>query len=552
MFSTLLFLLQPRGASWLVWTVVIILFVIGVAMIVYFSKRLRKGEDADESWTLAQRSMINVSDLPKTAVQGPREEQSETPIEKASASVETVKPQTPERIETAIKSTPEPEPLDKINVRETQAFASIKEEQREEPPVNTQQLAAVKEPYVAQTEILSSVAEPQEPVIASPPVEPVRETRETEMLVSPHSEPIGKEATETTPFGDEIWSEIENRLQQTSPTNEPAEVETPLTVEESIARAEAPQEIADEIDRTAKVEDRASVEHLKVESGSSREPFEPPTIAPLESREQPSPGARQTQPSIRPTAFTPVPRDLPVESKRPPETRIERPAAGVEQAPAEAATLKAAEPAIAMQKTTPRKVSGAVLGLPVDSSDQPLILGTPRSPEEEGIGSLSNYGKSTDQEGSRWGTITLAVMVLLIVGGIAAYRYSPWFHSKIDSLVTRFGGSTQTENAAPKPELPRAQIHPRPGEANKNMVKARGSVVNITEEGLTGLAVEVNLTRSDGSTESRVVPVNPAQLASRQLGIYEFEYDGKQFTGYSVSKLTSDGTEIKFIIPGRR
>jgi hypothetical protein len=545
MFLTLLLLLQPRGASWRVWTVVILLFIIGVAAIIYLSKRLRKNEDNDESWTLAQRSMINISESPKTVDHElPEDQINETPIEKVPATVEVAKPQVPEKIKATIESTPEP--LDKTNIRETQAFASIREEKREEPPADTQQLAAVKEPAVAKTEILSSVAEPQEPVVVPPPVEPVRETRETEMLVSQPSESTPHEAAETTPFGDEIWSEIESRLQPTSPASEP--------VEEPIAETEAPEEIADEIYHTAKVEDRAPVEHLRVESGTRREPFEPPTIAPLESREQPPAAARQTKPMSRPTAFTPAPRDLPVDNKRPPETRVERPAPRVEQVPAEAARLETAEPAIAIQKAASRKASGAVLGLPVDSSDQPLILGTPaRNPEEQGIGSLTNYGRSMDQEGGRWGTITLAVMVLLVVGGIAAYRYSPWFHSKIDGIVTRFVGSAQTENAsAPKPEIPRAQIYPRPGEANKNMVKARGSVINITEEGLTGLAVEVNLTRSDGSTESRTVPVNPPQLAARQQGIYEFEYDGKQFTGYSVSKLTSDGTEIKFIIPGRR
>lgn len=557
MFSMSLILLQARGASWLVWTVVIVLFIIGVSMIVLFSRRLKKGEqETEEDWTLAQRSLIKISEPPKQ-VDEKLSVESESSDQKVSAEVEQSEIEMAEsqQVEAAIKPTVEREsaPIDHESIRHTQAFASITEESSKEPSVDTQTFAAVEEPPAARTEILSSPTERPEPLATPPPVEPVRETRETEMLVSPQPDQTTEQTAETTPFGDEIWSEIENRLQQTAPPSEAVEVESPARAEEPVSETEAIEESVAEMDYTARVEEQAQVEPLRVEPGSRREPFEPPTIAPLESREQP-PAARQTQPAIRQTAFTPAPRNVPDESKRPPETRIEQPAPHVERAPAEAAPIEVAEPAAAMPKATPRKVSGAVLGLPVDYSDQPMILGTPvRSPEDEGIGSLTSYGKTMDQEGSRWGTITLGVLVLLIVGGVAAYFYSPWFKTKFDGFIASVGRSFRAESApAPKPEIPRAQIYPRRGEPDKNVVKARGAVINITEEPLTGLAVEVELTLNDGSVEPRTVPVEPNQLAPRQQGLYEFEYDGKLYTGYSVSKLLSDGTEIKYTIPGRR
>jgi hypothetical protein len=46
--------------------------------------------------------------------------------------------------------------------------------------------------------------------------------------------------------------------------------------------------------------------------------------------------------------------------------------------------------------------------------------------------------------------------------------------------------------------------------------------------------------------------LKPNQLAPGQQAIYEFEYDGKQITGYRVSKLFSDSVEIKYITPSRR
>jgi hypothetical protein len=103
----------------------------------------------------------------------------------------------------------------------------------------------------------------------------------------------------------------------------------------------------------------------------------------------------------------------------------------------------------------------------------------------------------------------------------------------------------------------RAQIIPsfRP-EVNKNMVTARGAIDNISDEPLEGLSLEVSLQRGgDTAPEIRSVAVIPDPLPPGQRGTFEFEYDGKRdtgFTGYKITRLFSNGTEVRFRMPGQK
>ena len=100
----------------------------------------------------------------------------------------------------------------------------------------------------------------------------------------------------------------------------------------------------------------------------------------------------------------------------------------------------------------------------------------------------------------------------------------------------------------------KAQIMPssRP-EVNKNMVIARGAVDNISEEPLGVLEVEVSLRRGDNAPpEIRRIPVTPDPLPPGERGSFEFEYDGKRdtgFAGYTITRLFSNGTEVRFRTP---
>jgi hypothetical protein len=93
-------------------------------------------------------------------------------------------------------------------------------------------------------------------------------------------------------------------------------------------------------------------------------------------------------------------------------------------------------------------------------------------------------------------------------------------------------------------------------EINKNMVKAKGSVDNISNETLEDLAIEIKLVRANNeSPEMRTVPITPAELAPNGHGVYEFEYDGSRETGfiqYTITRMLSGGKELKYTSPGQK
>ena len=115
-------------------------------------------------------------------------------------------------------------------------------------------------------------------------------------------------------------------------------------------------------------------------------------------------------------------------------------------------------------------------------------------------------------------------------------------------------GTQTLESDAKKPK---AQIIPssRP-EVNKNLVTARGAVDNISDAPLEKLEVEVSLQRGgDAPPEIRRIPVAPDPLPQGERGAFEFEYDGKRdtgFAGYTITRLFSNGTEVRFRTPAQK
>jgi hypothetical protein len=88
------------------------------------------------------------------------------------------------------------------------------------------------------------------------------------------------------------------------------------------------------------------------------------------------------------------------------------------------------------------------------------------------------------------------------------------------------------------------------------MVKAKGTVDNISKESLEGLSIEVRLERaSNESPDIRTIPITPDQLEPNGHGVYEFEYDGNRETGfikYTITRLLSNGKELRYTSPGQR
>lgn len=176
--------------------------------------------------------------------------------------------------------------------------------------------------------------------------------------------------------------------------------------------------------------------------------------------------------------------------------------------------------------------------------------------------SLANYGKEAGQRGGHAGTIALLAVIVLVGGSGLAYFKSATFHHYVDRVVSQVRTAMNGAPPAPavdattqaKAEPPRALVFPsRTPEVIKNIVKARGAVDNTSDAALEGLSLEVTLERGDGGApEVRSVPVKPDPLAKGQRGIYEFEYDGRQFRAYRLTRLLSNGNEVKFVYPGQQ
>lgn len=385
--------------------------------------------------------------------------------------------------------------------------------------------------------------EPDEPprrlTVPLPPQPEVAEEVE-QAETSPLAEPVAtRQTVELTPFDDEVWAGLDDQ-------GEPfAEVSKEVSKYEP-RQPESRQPAADEGTRplsSARVDERsrARFEAPRIEPVNRREPFEPPLIEPLKPRET----AEEFNPATEPLR----PERQP-EPPSPQSTVIPGPWAAQQPEPAAPSTNAGS----GASRTAPRrKVAGSVLGLPAERSQGPLVLGEPAlHKEESGIGSLTRYGREADEPKGHGGTIALVLAILIVAGAVLAYLYVPEFQTWVNEKAARVRNRGQAPVAA-QVEQPKASIFPATNpEVNKNIVKARGAVDNRSEEPLEGLFVEVSLERPDGTAETRNVPVTPAQLAPRQRGIYEFEYDGKQFRGYKVMKLTSNGSDVKFISPNQQ
>jgi hypothetical protein len=306
-----------------------------------------------------------------------------------------------------------------------------------------------------------------------------------------------QEAEDAPVFDDEVWAALEKVEHETE-----SAPETKLLGHEPSAR----------------VEHRATTEPLVSESKR----WEMPVIEPLAPREQSEIAEKKPTPKIESTE------------------------------PAQVVAATTAEAPVQMETATSRVKPGSILGIPDEASAGPLILGEPqRDADDAGISGLSDYGR-VKESGGKWGSVTLVATVVVIAVLVFAYVRSAWFHEKVNSIFNSFRGGSQAElPPPPKADTPRAQIFPARSQPDKNMAKAHGAVYNISGEPLTGLSLEVILERGDGSSETRTVELKPNQLGPGQQATYDFEYDGKQITGYRISKLLSDSTEVKFITPQR-
>ena len=91
----------------------------------------------------------------------------------------------------------------------------------------------------------------------------------------------------------------------------------------------------------------------------------------------------------------------------------------------------------APQKKAARPSPGAILGLPAEKSNAPLVFGDPAVARDEAdVASLSHYGKAKDDaDTGRGGLITLAVVLLLLIGALGSYFFIPSFKESANRLL---------------------------------------------------------------------------------------------------------------------
>lgn len=555
--------LQAAPLSKTVIAVASLLFVLAIVLVVYFVRKLRAGSKVDEDWTLSRSSLF---------VEPPKESDAEP----APA--------------TEMLATPEPIEAMPGETRLLASDGLAAEPPAPAGPAPTLEIAAPPKTSEAPpaTELLVS-RDPTPParderhtqLFSSPP--PLRKERATEVLSSLPPEapepvrapqaPVADAPTAdlATPFDEEVWAGLDapSPAAPPPPSDATRELRSPAAV---------PPPPTNEPLSTARVEQRpprAPFEPPIVEPlHQQRAAFEPPVINPITPREQTAllgaqpPADRDsyaTDAPPRPPADRPAAAQRDAYSQPPPPEptaplysdspgRDERlaglptPRVPERDRPDGGQLWDAASVAPAGRASSAHKPAGAVLGLPREMSQAPLVLGTPaKSREEIGIGSLTGYGK-VDKEGGRGGFIALVVALVIFGGAALAYFFVPAVHDRVNERIARARGLDPNEQNSTQPK---AMIFPsNTPETDKNTVHAKGAVQNISSETLENLTLEVQLNKSGGETSMLSVSVTPAQLGPNEQGAYNFDYDGKGVTSYTIKRLLSNNKETRFSAPG--
>ncbi len=566
MLLTLILFLQahpPQKVSWLLWTVGGFFFLAGLGLLIFLIRKRRQLGVEDE---FAVKKLFADEPAHKPAAVEPLTYQTQ-PLSDKEPEISEVE-EAPDRLSSLEKNFPDnaeavEEPSSEATADETKAEVISPAESPEKPveqmekvfsnrPVEEKTEERIYRPPATAERVFRSASEKvkaKEDVVFSLSNSPQIKEEVPLAVASSEEEPepieprIDEEVADEAPVVEHQTSTLASSPESFSALPHPAANENVTT----------PLSSALEDASSARIEHPASRQNFELPlTKPSREPFEPPRIEPLVAQSQqpePTPFTTSRQTKIS----TPLPSR---------ETRLDRePLAPFESElpQTKPAPLTASQPEMVRAVTAEpawrapqagRKVAGAVLGLPVETSDAPLVIGKPVISEDEiGVTGFRDYGKSPDaSDTGRGGLITLLVVLLLIGGGVAAYFKVPAFHARVDAILARL----RTGSSAPETvvEKPKAQVIPsRNPEVNKNIVKARGAVLNISEDTLEELAVEVSFYRGEKVIETRTVAVTPNTLAPNQQGTYEFEYDGSKSNGfalYSVTKLFSKSGELKF------
>ena len=514
----LTFLLQSSGRSWLIVGAIIFVFLLGVGLLIYFYKRFKQSDkEADEDWGASRSNIFGGS-------------ASSLSVTQASA---PIKREEPAILESRAQEPTEP-PLESIPAlaeptEPTEEPAPLEDEPFEEPaPLVVEQGA---------TEILTSETDAEAVPTVQPP-EPSESTRDVWSDLKL----------------DDVWADLKEAVAETTPQQttilgtEP-DFSGPASIQDSSVTVESVDETEPEIEipvTSARVDDHRGTEPFEAPRMERvrREAFEPPSVTLVESRQ------RSGIPGPPDAIATETIEDQPVTHHEPPSAGVVDAVQSSLPVPPPTRVVDAApaglvEPAIRAGQKSRTAPAGSVLGIPAESSNAPLVLGTPVKPSDDiGIGGLTTYGKDTSTErGGYGGTIALAVVIVLVGGAILAYFKVPSVNSQVNAWVAKVRGIEQSVPAGP-----RAQIFPGRSEVDKNLVKASGAVTNISNDPLSDASIEVVLQGANSKTIN--VTLEPSELQPQSQGRYQFEYDGKEFAaGYRITRLISAGQDVQFARP---
>jgi hypothetical protein len=132
-----------------------------------------------------------------------------------------------------------------------------------------------------------------------------------------------------------------------------------------------------------------------------------------------------------------------------------------------------------------------------------------------------------------FGVICAVAVTALLLAGYTVLRR---LHAK--QVLANQAAQTETSTGPKGPPL--AHILVDEPSLDKGMTTIGGSVKNISEAQLTGLAIDLQLHRKNGAAEQKLVPVEPTALQPQQEGSYSLKLSASDYGSVTLVGLRSD------------
>jgi hypothetical protein len=132
-----------------------------------------------------------------------------------------------------------------------------------------------------------------------------------------------------------------------------------------------------------------------------------------------------------------------------------------------------------------------------------------------------------------FGVICAVAVTALLLAGYTVLR-------RLHAKQVLANQTTQTETSTGPKGPPLAHIVVDEPSLDKGMTTIGGSVKNISEAQLSGLAIDLQLHRKNGAAEQKLVPVEPTSLQPQQEGSYSLTLSASDYGSVTLVGLRSD------------